>query len=151
MSDETKQEGPFGETPKTEVPQAVSEAPGAVPAGESKAEVPVSPVSVADPSDIERNKVMAIVGYLLPILFFVPMLAETKSPFGMFHAKQQLNLLLAAIVVNVVGGIIPFLGWFIILPLGSLAVFVIAIIGLIGAAKGEMKQLPVIGGFQIIK
>lgn len=105
----------------------------------------------AEASDVEQNKVMAIVGYVIPLLFFVPMLAEKKSPFGMFHAKQQLNLLLAVIVVNVVGGIIPILGWFIILPLGSLAVFVIAIIGLIGAAKGEMKELPVIGGFQIIK
>lgn len=111
----------------------------------------VEAVPVAEASDVEANKVMAIVGYILPILFFVPMLSEKKSPFGMFHAKQQLNLLLAAIVVNVVGGIIPILGWFVILPLGSIAVFVIAIIGLVGAAKGEMKQLPIIGGFQIIK
>ncbi len=128
MSEEVKQES---EAPKVE--QVAAEAPK------------------AEASDVEQNKVMAIVGYILPILFFVPMISEKKSPFGMFHAKQQLNLLLAAIVVNVVGGIIPILGWFIILPLGSLAVFVIAIIGLIGAAKGEMKQLPVIGGFQIIK
>ncbi|MEI6650622.1 MAG: DUF4870 domain-containing protein [Candidatus Moraniibacteriota bacterium] len=102
-------------------------------------------------SDFEQNKVMAIVGYIIPILFFVPMLAEKKSPFGMFHAKQQLNLLLAGIVVNIVGTIIPFLGWFIILPLGSIAIIVLAIIGLIGASKGETKELPVIGGFNIIK
>jgi uncharacterized membrane protein len=102
-------------------------------------------------SDFEQNKVMAIVGYIIPILFFVPMLAEKKSQFGMFHAKQQLNLLLAGIAVNIVGTIIPVLGWFIILPLGSLAIIVLAIIGLIGASKGETKALPVIGGFTIIK
>ena len=61
---------------------------------------------VAQPTnstDAEKNKVMAIVGYILPILFFVPLLSEEskKSPFAKFHANQQLNLLLAAIAVNI--------------------------------------------------
>lgn len=102
--------------------------------------------------DVEANKAMAIVGYILPILFFVPLLSEAKnSAYAKFHANQQLNLLLAAIAVNVVGTIIPILGWFIILPLGSLAILVIAIMGIINAAKGEMKALPIIGGFSLIK
>ncbi|NTW13665.1 MAG: DUF4870 domain-containing protein [Candidatus Moranbacteria bacterium] len=127
MSEEIKQ------TETTEAPKAA----------------PVAPK--ADSSDVEQNKVMAIVGYIVPILFFVPMLAEKKSPFGMYHAKQQLNLLLAGIAVNVVGTIIPILGWFIILPLGSIALIVLMIMGVINASKGELKQLPVIGGIQIIK
>lgn len=110
---------------------------------------------VAQPTnstDAEKNKVMAIVGYILPILFFIPLVSDAKnSPFAKFHANQQLNLLLAAIAVNIVGTIIPILGWFIILPLGSLALIVFAIMGIINAAKGEMKKLPLIGGFQIIK
>ena len=110
---------------------------------------------VAQPTnstDAEKNKVMAIVGYILPILFFIPLVSDAKnSPFAKFHANQQLNLLLAAIAVNIVGTIIPILGWFIILPLGSLALIVFAIMGIINGAKGEMKKLPLIGGFQIIK
>lgn len=103
-------------------------------------------------SDAEQNKAMAIVGYILPILFFIPLLSEAKnSPFAKFHANQQLNLLLAAIAVNVVGTVIPILGWFIILPLGSLALLVFAIMGIIAGAKGEMKKLPLIGGFELIK
>jgi uncharacterized membrane protein len=102
--------------------------------------------------DVEKNKVMAIVGYILPVLFFVPLITEAKnSPFAKFHANQQLVLLIAAIIVNVVGGMIPLIGWFIILPLGSIALLVLAIMGLIGAAKGEMKKMPAIGGFEIIK
>lgn len=108
-------------------------------------------VPKADTSDVETNKTMAIVGYIVPILFFVPMLAEKKSPFGMYHAKQQLNLLLAAIAVNIVGGVIPFLGWFIILPLGTIALIVLAIMGIINTSKGEMKELPIIGGIKIIQ
>jgi len=103
-------------------------------------------------SDAEKNKAMAIVGYIIPILFFIPLITDAKnSPFAKFHSNQQLILLLAAIAVNIVGSVVPFLGWFIILPFGSIALIVLAIIGIINAAKGEMKKLPVIGGFSIIK
>jgi uncharacterized membrane protein len=105
----------------------------------------------AGSSDAEKNKAMGIVGYIIPILFFIPLISDAKnSPFAKFHANQQLNLLLAAIVVNVVGGIIPVIGWFIILPLGSIFLIVVAIMGIINAAKGEMKELPLIGGFKLI-
>lgn len=113
--------------------------------------VPVE-ASKANNADAESNKAMAIVGYILPILFFIPLVSDAKnSKFAKFHANQQLNLLLAAIAVNVVGTIIPFLGWFIILPLGTILIFILAIIGIINAAKGEMKKLPIIGGFELIK
>jgi uncharacterized membrane protein len=107
----------------------------------------------ADSQDVEKNKLMAIVGYILPILFFVPLINEEskKSPFAKFHANQQLVLLIAAVIVNIVGTIIPILGWFIILPLGSIFLIVVAILGIINASKGEMKKLPIIGGFEIIK
>jgi len=112
---------------------------------------PTPEVTKEDGPDVERNRAMAIIGYILPILFFVPLLSEKKSPFGVFHANQQLVLLISAIAVRVFGVIVPIIGWFLILPLGSLAVLALAIIGLIGAAKGETKPLPVIGGISIIK
>lgn len=104
-------------------------------------------------SDVEKNKVMAIIGYIVPILFFIPLLSEDSkdSPYAKFHSNQQLVLLIAAIVVNIVGGVIPILGWFIVLPFGSILIIVLAIIGIINSAKGEMKKLPIIGGIEIIK
>lgn len=109
------------------------------------------PTVATDTNDIEKNKAMAIIGYIIPILFFIPLVTEAKdSVYAKFHANQQLILLIAAIGVNVIGAIIPILGWFIILPLGTVAIFVFAIIGLINAAKGEMKELPLIGGYKII-
>jgi uncharacterized membrane protein len=108
-------------------------------------------IKKGETSDVEKNKAMAIVGYIIPILFFIPLVSDAKnSPYAKFHANQQLNLLLAAIVVNVVGGIIPFIGWFILLPLGSIFIIIVAIIGIINASKGEMKELPLIGGFKLI-
>lgn len=63
----------------------------------------------ASSSDAEKNKLMAIIGYIIPILFFIPLVSDAKnSPFAKFHANQQLNLLLAAIAVNIVGSIFLF-------------------------------------------
>jgi uncharacterized membrane protein len=109
-------------------------------------------VPQGDKADVEKNKAMAIVGYIIPILFFIPLISDGKnSPFAKFHANQQLVLLIAAVVINVVGGIIPILGWFIILPLGCIFLLVVAIMGIINASKGEMKKLPLMGGIEIIK
>lgn len=103
---------------------------------------------VVDKADAEKNKGMAILAY---IIFFIPLLAAKDSKFAMFHANQGLVLFLAAVAVNIVGSIIPIIGWFLILPIGLLAITVLAIMGIINAAKGEMKPLPMIGGFTIIK
>lgn len=117
---------------------------------EQQNEAPQAPAAVSS-DDVEKNKAMAIIGYIIPILFFIPLVTEAKdSVYAKFHANQQLILLIASIGVSVVGSIIPILGWFIILPLGSIALFVLAIIGLINAAKGQMKELPIIGSFKII-
>lgn len=101
-----------------------------------------------DPVDVEKNKVMGILAY---IIFFIPLLAAKESKFAMYHANQGLVLFLLGVAVSIVGSIIPFLGWFIILPIGYLAWLVLAIIGIINASKGEMKALPVIGKIRIIK
>ena len=114
---------------------------------------PPSPAPSADKSDAESNKALAIVGYIIPILFFLPLVIEASknSPFAKFHANQQLILLISWFAVHVVGMIIPVIGWFIILPLGWLFLLVCVILGIISAANGEMKQLPLIGGFTILK
>ena len=109
-------------------------------------------VPQGDKADVEKNKAMAIVGYIIPILFFIPLISDGKnSPFAKFHANQQLVLLIAAVVVNVVGGMIPIIGWFLILPLGCIFLLVVAIMGIINSSKGEMKKLPLIGGIEILK
>lgn len=121
---------------------------------EQKQQAPAAPAAApaVEQSDAEKNKVMAIVGYLIPLLFFIPLVTDAKnSPFAKFHANQQLALLIAAVIVNMVGGVIPFLGWFVILPLGSIAILVFAIMGIISAAKCEMKPLPLIGKISLIK
>ena len=100
-------------------------------------------------TDVEQGKICAILAWFFPIgliWFFVDENMK-KNKFAAFHVKQSLVLAIAAIIINVVGTIIPVIGWFIILPVGNLIVFVFFIIGLIRAINGEEKELPIIGKF----
>ena len=91
----------------------------------------------------QKNTGMAILGY---ILFFVPLLTDAKDdPFVKYHVKQGLLLWIIAIA-SVVIGVIPILGWIIALIV-PLVVFVLAILGIINAANGEMKPVPLVGKY----
>ena len=105
---------------------------------------PLEPEKKANPKDVEENKVWAILAY---IIFFLPLLLAKDSEFAKYHATQGLVLFIAALIINVIGTIIPVLGWFIILPLGNIFIAIWAIIGIVNAAKGEMKELPLIGKY----
>ena len=115
--------------------------------------------------DAENNKGMAIIAYLI---FFIPLLTgdSKKSPFVRFHTNQGFVLFLFAVILMIVwsiiwsifiGGIYYSFSWGLwrFLSLISwllwLAIAALCIIGIINAANGKMKPLPVIGKFTIIK
>ena len=100
-----------------------------------------------DPADIEKNKVIAGLSY---ILFFLPLIACPDSKFGRFHANQALLLLILAIAGNIILTIIPVIGW-ILLPFFGILVFVLFLIGLINGLSGKAKGLPVIGKYRLLK
>jgi len=112
-----------------------------------------------DPKDAQDNKVMAILAYF-GILVLVPLLAAKESPFARFHANQGLLLIIALIAYSIVATILIFVFVFVspalaliatLLNLVYLVFLVLAIIGIINAAKGEAKELPIIGKYKIIK
>ncbi len=106
-----------------------------------------------------NDKVYGILSYI-GILVLVPLLAG-KTQFARYHANQGLVLFIADIILGVMIGItvgvLSLLG-VIGVVLGSivsgvfgLCIFVLVIMGIINAANGEMKPLPVIGGITLIK
>ncbi len=97
--------------------------------------------------DAQKNKVVGILAYFL---FFLPFIMAPDSKFGKFHANQSLVLLIIWVASWFAGIVVPVLGGFISMLVG-LAVLILWIMGVINAAKGEMKPLPVIGTFTIIK
>ena len=109
-------------------------------------------IKKASPEDAEKNKAMAIVGYIIPILFFIPLVSDAKnSPFAKFHANQQLNLLLFSVVGWTASSILTIvvIGIF-LMPIVAIGSLVFMIMGIISASKGEMKELPLIGGFKLL-
>lgn len=97
--------------------------------------------------DIEKNKVVSALAYFI---FFLPLIVCSDSPFGKFHTNQGLILFIVGAVGSIVLGIIPVIGW-ILLPLFSLGVFALAIIGLVNTLNGKANELPIIGKYRIIK
>lgn len=96
--------------------------------------------------DIFKNKTMSALAY---IIFFIPLIAAPESKFGKFHANQGLILLITGFVGSFVLGIIPIIGW-ILLPVFSLAIFVIAVIAIVNTLNGKAKKLPFIGNINLI-
>ena len=112
-----------------------------------------------DPTDIQNNKTMGILSYI-GLLVLVPIFAAKDSKFARFHANQGLVLVIAQAIVTTVLSIlaailahIPFVGWLfaLLIRLVIPVVYIPSIIGIINAAKGQAKELPIIGGIRILK
>src|SRR5690242_13879796 len=81
--------------------------------------------------------------FVTGLLFLV---LEKQSRFVKFHAMQSVLVSVAMILINIVLGFIPFIGWF----LGIFFVpfcFVLWIAVMLLALQGRWFKLPVIGEF----
>ncbi len=93
------------------------------------------------------KKVTGILAYITWIGWLVAFFAGDKEG-AKFHLNQALIVNIAQIIIGVLG-VIPFVN--IVAGLLGIFVFVCWIIGLIAACKEEEKEIPLIGGIQILK
>lgn len=84
------------------------------------------------------------------LLFFIPLVTTKKSKFAMHHANQSLILLIIWVSLVFLSGMVPILGGMVSFVAG-IGVFVLWIMGIISAANGSTKPLPIIGGYTLIK
>lgn len=128
-----------------------------------------APGQTDEVKDAQDNKWMGILAYLCALVF-IPMFVAKNSKFARFHTVQGFNLFLIWVANWVIFGllglirvtrtasawgvpytyqgspaIIGILSWII-----SVAITVLAIIGIVNAAKGTKKALPVIGKLNIL-
>jgi len=120
---------------------------------------PTQEENIYTQEDIEKNKTIAGLAYLL---FFLPLIACPESKYARYHANQSLLLTMLAILGYVVLSIlsaafiiIPYFGLLfgmILIPIFSICILILWIIGLINGFGGKVKPLPIIGNlFTIIK
>lgn len=114
-------------------------------------------------NDVQDNKVMAVLSYI-GILCLIPIFGAKDSKYAQYHASQGLTLCLFnlayAIIVAIIKGILfNILPWTMLgvysvismfLFLGNIAFVVFAIMGIVNAVQGQMKELPIIGKIDIL-
>lgn len=110
--------------------------------------------------DIQQNKVMAVLAYF-SWLVLVPIFGAKESKFARFHVNQGLVLAIAeilwAILYSVLSAILYSVSWRLgmivssIIGIVSIGFAVLSIIGIINAANGRAKELPVVGKIKILK
>ncbi len=93
-------------------------------------------------------KVTGVFAYLGLIFWLIGFFAGDKEG-AKFHLNQGLVLFVANVILGVVA-IIPILGT-IVSMVGSIALMVFGIMGIVSAVKEEEKPLPLIGKIQLLK
>lgn len=115
-------------------------------------------------TDISNNKVYAVLSYI-GFLVLVPLIAAPNSKFARFHANQGLVLLIGEVAYNIVRNVLLFVLSAVLFGparilytvvkavtgILSLAFAVLSILGIINAAQGRAKDLPVVGKIHLLK
>ncbi len=107
--------------------------------------------------DIDANKVYGILSYI-GFLFIIPLLAAKESRFAKFHANQGMVAFLTELVLSAGSGAVCALLSAVHLgalaatigPLISLISLAFSVTGIVFAAQGKAKELPLIGRFHIL-
>lgn len=110
--------------------------------------IPSSPTSASAANGLEDNVAGALAYVtIVPAIVFLVMDQYSKRPFVRFNAFQCLGLAVCWIVLSFVCGIIPILGWFILLPIVALTMLVTVIMCIVKAYSGVKFKVPVIGNY----
>jgi uncharacterized membrane protein len=83
---------------------------------------------------------------IIPAIIFLAMEPYNRSSFVRFHSWQSIFLGVAAIALNLILGIIPIIGWLLMVPVG-LGFLILWLVAIVKASKGERFKIPLIGNF----
>lgn len=103
--------------------------------------------SGSDNADISQVRLFGIIGYIFPILFFLPLVTDAKDhEFAKYHANQQLLLLLFLIIGNTAASILTvILIGLLLYPVVWIFGLVCMIMGILNVVNEKQKPLPLIG------
>lgn len=111
--------------------------------------------------EVRRNKAMGVLSYI-GILVLIPLLAgDRRSEYVKHHMNQGIVLTILSVLVDLLDGesvwglysMIHFNGglfsW--TLDILDLGIFVLCIVGIVSACRGDRKELPLIGKLRFFK
>lgn len=103
--------------------------------------------SVSGNADVSQVRLFGIIGYIFPILFFLPLVTDAKdNAFAKYHANQQLLLLLFLIIGNTAASILTvILIGLLLYPVVWIFGLVCMILGIMNVVNEREKPLPLIG------
>lgn len=93
---------------------------------------------------VNEGKTIAIISYITFIGTILALIMNNnkKNSFASFHIRQALGLALMQIITY---GLRAYLGLGFIAWLVGVVIFVLIILGLLGALQGEEKKVPLLG------
>ena len=104
-----------------------------------------------DPNDVESGKLLAVLCYLpispVNLVVSIVCVVQKNNAFSLYHAKQSLALMLVGVVAMAISAalICVAIGAF-LYPVVAVAFLVLTILGIVNAASGKYKPLPIIDG-----
>ena len=101
------------------------------------------------PPPATEDRTVAILAYITIIGFIIAIILHSskKTALGAFHLRQVLGLIVSGLVMWVaciILAFIPILGWLVII-LAWIGFFIMWLMGLIAAASGQQKPMPIMG------
>lgn len=109
---------------------------------------PAIPPPAAAASGLADNAAGALAYVtIIPAILFLLIEPYNKRAFVRFNAFQCIGLILSWIVLGIICGIIPVLGWFVLAPLVGLTMLITFIYCIVKTYGGTKVVLPVIGKY----
>jgi uncharacterized membrane protein len=100
-------------------------------------------------SATDNGKTVAIVSYITLIGWIVALIihSSNKTSLGAYHLRQTLGLMILIVIISIfkyLTFMMPLAGWAVSLGL-NLGILVLWIFGLVNAASGQEKPIPLVG------
>lgn len=128
----------------------MTEAPKTPPPPSSSPPTPPPPTSTEQSTTqvggLDVNVAAALSYFLIIAIVWLVLEPYNKNRFIRFHAIQAIGLAVVSMGLSIVLGMIPVLGWIMLIFL-PLVVFVAAVICAVKAFQNQWFKLPVIGDF----
>lgn len=118
-----------------------------------------------DPADIQANRGIAWLSYCGPLVF-IPMFARKNSKYTQFHVRQGFTVFAMYVAYMILSILLNLIKverttyWYtyrvtpwpitLLLALIGIGISVFAVIGIINAATGKAKKLPLIGNIDVL-